>query len=59
MKSHYGGRFFTDYYNKKNRLPVIDSIYKNILSLPIYPKLKFFEQEIIIKKIENYIKKVH
>ena len=46
------------YYDKKNKLPVVENIYRNILSLPIYPKLKFFEQEIIIKKINNFIQKV-
>ena len=46
------------YYKKLNKLPVIDKIYNNILSLPIYPKLKFFEQKLMVKEINNFIKKI-
>ena len=41
------------YYNKKNRLPLTEKIYSQIVTLPLHPDLKYND----IIKITNLIKK--
>jgi|TARA_Y100000389_G_scaffold168042_1_gene173512 dTDP-4-amino-4,6-dideoxygalactose transaminase len=41
------------YYNKKNRLPLTEKIYSQIVTLPLHPELKYND----IIKITNLIKK--
>ena len=47
---------FNLYNKKKVKLKKLDEISKNILSLPIYPKLKFNDQKIIIDAIYEFKK---
>ncbi len=46
---------FNLYKKRKIKLGKLDQISKNILSLPIYPKLKFSDQKRIVNKIFDFI----
>ncbi len=46
---------FNLYKKRKIKLKKLDQISKNILSLPIYPKLKFSDQKRIVNKIFDFI----
>ena len=47
---------FKLYSKQKFRLKKLDKISKQLLSLPIYPKLKYSEQKHIIEKIYEFQK---
>ena len=52
---HYKpNHLLTIYYDKKNKLPVTEKIYSEILTLPLHPELKHKD----ITKISNLIKKI-
>ena len=58
---HYVPLHLMPYYqhlgNKKGDLPIVEEYYEHCLSLPMYPTLTDEEQEYVINKVIEYIKK--
>ncbi|MDD3945140.1 MAG: UDP-4-amino-4,6-dideoxy-N-acetyl-beta-L-altrosamine transaminase [Bacteroidales bacterium] len=55
---HYIPTHLMPYYRKEGYkegdLPLVEKYYKNCLSLPMFPTLKFDEQQFVIKTIEKF-----
>ena len=58
---HYVPLHLMPYYqqlgNKKGDLPVVEEYYEHCLSLPMYPTLTDEEQDYVIEKVKEFIKK--
>jgi perosamine synthetase len=55
LSLHYPPIHLMKYYSKKIVLKNIESIHKNLISLPIYPLLSFKNQKIIINNLKEII----
>lgn len=52
---HYKPNHLLSYYKTTYRLPVTETIYNEILTLPLHPEIEISDVELICKTINNYL----